>query len=207
MSDSARKRTLADWVVKTKKQVIKLYAVVKWARDADTVQKCMVRLPVFLPRNLCNELNILVKNITAFLMNQNQQFEDAMVGLNYAKTSLDPARFVDIASGNTVCFDAQDGQTTQPRSTHLFGRFDDWLIPEASYGHPGLVTLLYHFTTTHRGISENDHHANTSVRPRGCKGAHRHGECHPVPITNDGDCPGRNVSVPHWYYCTILTVQ
>jgi len=42
MSDAARKRTLADWVVKTKKQVAKLYATVKWARDADTVQKSMV---------------------------------------------------------------------------------------------------------------------------------------------------------------------
>jgi len=42
MSDTARKRVLADWVVKTKKQVVKLYAVTKWARDADTVQKCMV---------------------------------------------------------------------------------------------------------------------------------------------------------------------
>jgi mediator of RNA polymerase II transcription subunit 14 len=41
MSDAARKRTLADWVVKTKKQVVKLYAITKWARDADTVQKCM----------------------------------------------------------------------------------------------------------------------------------------------------------------------
>ncbi|KAG2354230.1 mediator complex subunit MED14-domain-containing protein [Suillus spraguei] len=72
MSDSARKRTLADWVVKTKKQVVKLYAITKWARDAETVQKCM--------------------NITAFLMNQNQQFEDVMKGLTYAKESLDPAR-------------------------------------------------------------------------------------------------------------------
>lgn len=43
MSDVARKRLLADWVVKTKKQVVKLYAVVKWSRDADAVQKCMVR--------------------------------------------------------------------------------------------------------------------------------------------------------------------
>jgi UDP-galactopyranose mutase len=42
MSDAARKRTVADWVVKTKKQVVKLYAVTKWARDAETVQKCMV---------------------------------------------------------------------------------------------------------------------------------------------------------------------
>ena len=46
MSDSARKRTLADWVVKTKKQVVKLYAVVKWSRDAHTIQKCMVRPPI-----------------------------------------------------------------------------------------------------------------------------------------------------------------
>ncbi|KAF7298154.1 Mediator of RNA polymerase II transcription subunit 14 [Mycena chlorophos] len=72
MSDPARKRTLADWVVKTKKQVVKLYAVVKWSRDADTVQKCM--------------------NITAFLLNQNQQFEAAIGRLNYAKESLDPSR-------------------------------------------------------------------------------------------------------------------
>lgn len=41
MSGAARKRTLADWVVKTKKQVVKLYAITKWARDADTVQKRM----------------------------------------------------------------------------------------------------------------------------------------------------------------------
>ena len=44
MSDSARKRTIADWVVKIKKQVVKLYVVVKWARDARDVQKAMVRL-------------------------------------------------------------------------------------------------------------------------------------------------------------------
>lgn len=48
MSDSARKRTLADWVVKTKKQVVKLYAVAKWSRDADTIQKCMVAHLEFL---------------------------------------------------------------------------------------------------------------------------------------------------------------
>ncbi|KAH0826875.1 mediator complex subunit MED14-domain-containing protein [Lanmaoa asiatica] len=72
MSDAARKRTIADWVVKTKKQVVKLYAVTKWARDAETVQKCM--------------------NITAFLMNQNQQFEGVIGGLTYARESLDPAR-------------------------------------------------------------------------------------------------------------------
>jgi hypothetical protein len=46
MSDTARKRILADWVVKTKKQVVKLYAATKWARDAETVQKCMVSAAV-----------------------------------------------------------------------------------------------------------------------------------------------------------------
>ncbi|KAF9484518.1 MED14-domain-containing protein [Pholiota conissans] len=72
MSDSARKRTLADWVVKTKKQVVKLYAVVKWSRDADTIQKCM--------------------NIIAFLLTQNSQFEDTVRALTQAKENLDPAR-------------------------------------------------------------------------------------------------------------------
>ncbi|KAI0068848.1 MED14-domain-containing protein [Artomyces pyxidatus] len=61
MSDSARKRKLADFVVAWKKQIVKLYAVAKWSRDADIVQKCM--------------------NITAFLMNQNRQFEDVIHGL------------------------------------------------------------------------------------------------------------------------------
>lgn len=52
MSDAARKRLLADWVVRTKKQVVKLYATAKWARDADVAQKCMVRLLlVCVPRS------------------------------------------------------------------------------------------------------------------------------------------------------------
>ena len=46
MSDSARKRKLADFVVAWKKQVVKLYAVTKWSRDADIVQKCMVCRPL-----------------------------------------------------------------------------------------------------------------------------------------------------------------
>ncbi|KAF5351922.1 hypothetical protein D9756_007453 [Leucocoprinus leucothites] len=72
MSDITRKRTLADWVVKTKKQVVKLYAVAKWSRDADVVQKCM--------------------NITVFLSGQNQQFEDVTRALKNARDMLDPAR-------------------------------------------------------------------------------------------------------------------
>jgi len=34
-----------------------------------------------------------IQNITAFLMTQNHQFEESIRGLNYAKESLDPARF------------------------------------------------------------------------------------------------------------------
>lgn len=43
MSDTVRKRNLAEFVVKTKKGVVKLYAVARWARDAAVVQKAMVR--------------------------------------------------------------------------------------------------------------------------------------------------------------------
>ncbi|KAG9318993.1 mediator complex, subunit Med14 [Chiua virens] len=72
MSDTARKQAIADWIVKTKKQVMKLCAVMKWARNAETVQRCM--------------------NITAFLMDQNHQFENVIGGLTYARENLDPTR-------------------------------------------------------------------------------------------------------------------
>ena len=45
MADTQRKRTLAEWVVKTKKQIVKLYVVAKWSRDAGVVQKAMVCAP------------------------------------------------------------------------------------------------------------------------------------------------------------------
>lgn len=53
---------LADFVVKHKKQVVKLFAVVKWARDAGDVQKCMVRLvPSPLAENAMFLLNLLYR--------------------------------------------------------------------------------------------------------------------------------------------------
>ncbi|KAL5506965.1 RGR1 [Sanghuangporus vaninii] len=72
MSDAARKRTIADWVVKTKKQVVKLYAVMRWSRDAGDVQKAM--------------------NITAFLLEQNRQFAECKEAITNVKDSLAPAR-------------------------------------------------------------------------------------------------------------------
>ena len=49
MSDAARKRSVADWVVKTKRQVVKVYAIAKWSRDAGVVQKAMVHIAVIRP--------------------------------------------------------------------------------------------------------------------------------------------------------------
>ncbi|KIJ40950.1 hypothetical protein M422DRAFT_32064 [Sphaerobolus stellatus SS14] len=66
-SDATRKRLLADFVIKHKKQVVKTFAVVRWAKDARDVQKCM--------------------NITAFLMNQNAQFMDAANAITLVKDS------------------------------------------------------------------------------------------------------------------------
>lgn len=91
MSDAVRKRTLAEFVVKTKKQVVKLYVAVKWARDASAVQKAMVRGQVLCSHS--DSYAAISQNVTAFLTDQNQQFEDAVKGLQYAKDSLDPARY------------------------------------------------------------------------------------------------------------------
>lgn len=41
------------------------------------------------------DTQLMSQNVTAFLMDQNRQFEDAVSGLTYAKESLDPARYVD----------------------------------------------------------------------------------------------------------------
>lgn len=69
MSDPARKRTIADWVVKTKKQVVKLYAVMKWARDADDVQKAMVSIG-FLSNALGTHNNRCFRISPPFLWNK-----------------------------------------------------------------------------------------------------------------------------------------
>ncbi|TRM70306.1 mediator complex subunit MED14-domain-containing protein [Schizophyllum amplum] len=72
MSDIARKRTLADFVVATKKQVVKLYAIAKWAREADTVQKCL--------------------NLVSFLMSQKYEIESAINRLHQIHDELNPER-------------------------------------------------------------------------------------------------------------------
>ncbi len=55
MSDAARKRYVADWVIRMKRQVVKLYAIAKWSRDAAVVQKAMVHpfIPADAFRGLC----------------------------------------------------------------------------------------------------------------------------------------------------------
>lgn len=86
-------------MVKTKKQVVKLYAIARWSRDADVVQKAMVRWVPALVFSLKIKF-VEHQNITAFLMDQNRQFQVAVDRLNYAKESLDPARSG--MSGNPV---------------------------------------------------------------------------------------------------------
>lgn len=50
------------------------------------------------------EAHAPVQNITAFLMDQNRQFEEAIMGLKYGRDSLDPARYVGLP--RTPCADA-----------------------------------------------------------------------------------------------------
>lgn len=88
MPDIQRKRTLAEWVVKTKKQVVKLYAVVKWSRDAAVVQKAMASLGT---RLWCCLLTVQ-QNLVAFLMDQNKQFDEAIRHLQFARDTLDGGR-------------------------------------------------------------------------------------------------------------------
>ena len=89
-SDNKRKIKMAMFAVKWKKQIVKLYAIAKWARDAHIVQKCMVRISEFSILTVC--VLMCVQNITAFLLSQNMQFEDVVNILSGAKEELSAAR-------------------------------------------------------------------------------------------------------------------
>lgn len=93
MSDAVRKRTLADWVVKTKKQVVKLYAVTKWSRDAETIQKCMVRVAecfAHFVAYLCSQ------NITSFLGAHHRQLDLATNFLLQLRDELGRLRYATV---------------------------------------------------------------------------------------------------------------
>ncbi len=58
------------------------------------------------------------QNVTAFLMNQNRQFADAVGGINFAREGLDPARYDQYHSaGHPSCLFLE--QTAEPRSTNV----------------------------------------------------------------------------------------
>ena len=61
MDETRRKQQLFQFVLQSKRQVVKLLAIVKWAREAHEVQRAM--------------------NVTAFLMEQNHQFGGAVNAL------------------------------------------------------------------------------------------------------------------------------
>ncbi|KDQ15248.1 hypothetical protein BOTBODRAFT_31903 [Botryobasidium botryosum FD-172 SS1] len=70
--DRTRKEKIARYAGDTKKQVVKTYVVVKWAKVADDVQRAM--------------------NITQFLLNHNLQFDQAVRALTETKDLLNGAR-------------------------------------------------------------------------------------------------------------------
>ncbi|KAH7102870.1 MED14-domain-containing protein [Auriculariales sp. MPI-PUGE-AT-0066] len=67
-----RKRQICSFVIQAKRQIVKLLAIVKWARDAHDVQKSM--------------------NITAFLMDQNQQFTQVVGAIDAVREGLKATR-------------------------------------------------------------------------------------------------------------------
>jgi hypothetical protein len=82
------------------------------------------------------------QNITAFLMDQNQQFQDTVYGLNYAKESLDPARSE--LSGKPRCQRCSSMQAPKPRPPYVPGCSDDWYIPPTTERHQGLSVSRSH---------------------------------------------------------------
>lgn len=46
--DAAKKRAVVDYVLQTRRQLLKLLVLVRWSRDAIGVRKCMVRRRFFL---------------------------------------------------------------------------------------------------------------------------------------------------------------
>lgn len=96
-SDAARKRMLADFVVKHKKQVVKLYAVVKWAKDARDIQLCMVKCSNSKVMDAWNAyLFIISQNIVSFLLEVNNQFHQVTDALETIKLSLAAAKSVSL---------------------------------------------------------------------------------------------------------------
>lgn len=44
--DAERKKAIVDYVLSTRRQILKLLVLVRWAKEAHKVQKCMVSLPL-----------------------------------------------------------------------------------------------------------------------------------------------------------------
>ncbi|SGY13429.1 BQ5605_C010g05859 [Microbotryum silenes-dioicae] len=83
-SDPARKRAIVDYVLQTRRQLLKLLVLVRWSSQADALHKCM--------------------NIIGFLARQNFEFDQSVQRLHEVKDVLAGARVrnYDLTSALTV---------------------------------------------------------------------------------------------------------
>lgn len=93
-----------------------------------------------VPRNASNLP--LLKNITAFLMDQNRQFEDVIRELTYARDSLDSARYkLDPVQLYCLYGHAHARQTTKSRPPHVVGRPHYRFLSASPYHDQGIVNV------------------------------------------------------------------
>lgn len=101
-----RKRKIVDYVLQTRRQILKLLVLVRWSAEADNVAKCMVRTPISLSRGLgvATWIGTVLssrtsQNIIGFLARQNFEFDRAVESLTEVKTMLAGARCVRLPPG------------------------------------------------------------------------------------------------------------
>ncbi|ORY89721.1 mediator complex subunit MED14-domain-containing protein [Leucosporidium creatinivorum] len=70
--DQARKRAIVDYVLQTRRQILKLLVLVRWSSEAENLAKCM--------------------NIIGFLGRQNDEFDNSITSLTSVKSQLSQAR-------------------------------------------------------------------------------------------------------------------
>jgi hypothetical protein len=81
-----------------------------------------------------------MKNITAFLMNQNRQFEDVARGLTDARDSLDGSRYnLNYPLLDRFFLNTHASQVTKSRSPYFVGCSYHWFLSASPYHDQGMV--------------------------------------------------------------------
>lgn len=133
-------------------------------------------------------------------MTQNQQFEDAMSGLNYAKESLDPARFVALLLEAILC-----SQQNRLRNHDLLTSLD--VLTTGSYLRlPTCIKVLQNLSDEalfSHCMLENGRPSAAIDGFRSSQNTLGHGRCHPVSFAHDRDDSSRDVSTSHRYISSV----